>query len=161
MAAPETDRESPRSPTTAPPGVSSREMRAPVHRESCTHIQSSSNHSSPNVGTTKCPPTGKQIHSVRFDYRRNDIQLSGEGDRLGHSSRDLGSSSGRSRGPRTTRSPLCAASRTALTRAPASPHPPLPEGTSLVCSAGARGLSDEEVASALGRPPDLRAQPGP
>lgn len=30
--------------------------------------------------------------------------------------------------------------------------PPLPEGTSLVCSAGAQGLSDEEVASALGLP---------
>lgn len=131
-----------------------------MHRKSCTHIQSSSNHSSPNVETTKCPPTGKQIHSGRFDYRRNDIQLSGEGDRLGHSSRDLDSSGGRSRAPRPTRFPLCAVSGTVLTQAPALP-PALPECTSLVCSARARGLSDDEVASALGRPPDLRAQPGP
>ena len=81
---------------------------------------------------------------------------------MGHSSRDLDRRSGGSRVQRATQStrfPWCAKSRMALTRAPAFP-PPLPEGTSLVCSAGAQGLSDEEVASALGLPPELRAQPG-
>lgn len=50
--------------------------------------------------------------------------------------------------------PFARKAQSSAHQAPAFP-PPLPKGTPLVCSAGARGPRDEEVVSALGRPPTL------